>query len=103
MRCPECGRLMLVAFISDGDQLPVFQCATAGVPMFGLTKSGKPRQIGSTTDHTDRYFVRPSYNGSLIRVKPMKLGTSSRPATGGGKETFNTWGYSYVHVVRYAA
>ena len=97
MRCLECGRLMLVSYISDSEpHVPVYQCGTAGVPMLMRNKAGNIRQVGSTTDHTDRYFVQTGRRGMLVRVKPIDLGTMKRKASGGGTETFHRWTFQPV-------
>ena len=101
MRCPECGSLMCVAFISDPEpKYRVFQCSTAGVPQYTVLKNGHYKRTGSTTDHTDRYFVQERLSGPLTRVKPFDLGTAKRKPLGGGPtETYHRWGSTPVQVV----
>ena len=100
MRCPECGRLMMTSYISDSKpQTNVYQCSTTGVPMFGVNKKGHSKQVGSTTDHTDRYFVQSGLIGPLLRVTPVDLGTDKRKTSEGKSETFHHWGFEFVKVV----
>ena len=100
MRCPECARLMLVAFISDSNPpTRVYQCSTTGVPLLRRNKAGNYRQVGSTTDHTDRYFVQVGLRGTLRRCKPVDLGTMKRKALGGGTEQFHHWTFELVREV----
>lgn len=101
MRCPECGRLMLVAFIDDARGHTVFQCSTAGVPLFVKNKQGNLRQISSTTDHSDRYFVQARPSGPLVRCEPVDLGTATRPvlAPDRGKERYHRWTYQVKQAV----
>lgn len=100
MRCPECGSLMCVSFISDPEPKHcVFQCSTAGVPQYTKLKSGRTKRTGSTTDHTDLYFVQERPSGPLLKVKPFDLGTAKRKALSGGTETYHRWGVTPVQVV----
>ena len=94
MRCPECGSLMCVSFISDTKPTHcVYQCSTAGVPQYIRVKSGGMKQIGSTTDHTNLYFVQEMPSGPLTKVKPVDFGTAKRKALGGGTETYHRWAF----------
>ena len=98
MRCPECGSLMYVAFISDHQpKYRVFQCSTAGVPQYTRMKNGRTKQTGSTTDHTNLYFVQELPSGPLTKVKPVALGTAKRKQLGGGPtETYHRWTFQPV-------
>lgn len=93
MRCPDCGSLMHVSFITDPEpKYRVWQCSTAGVPQYTVLKSGRYKRTGSTTDHTDLYFTQERPGGPLLKVKPVDLGTAKRRALGGGTETYHRWG-----------
>ena len=98
MRCPDCGSLMCVSFISDPEpKYRVFQCSTAGVPQYTKLKNGRTKRTGSTTDHTDLYFVQELPSGPLTRVKPVDLGTAKRKQLGGGgTETYHRWTFQPV-------
>ena len=92
---------MDVAYISDTDpKFPIYRCSTAGVPMYGMTKSGRIIQMGSTTDHSDLYFVRMAAYGALQRCKPVDLGTEKRRGIDGKPETFHRWAFQIVPVVK---
>ena len=101
MRCPECGRLMNVSYISDTDpKHRVYQCSTAGVPQYVRTKSGSTKQIGSTSDHSDLYFVQMTPYGTPTRVKPVNLGKDKRKGLDGKPETFHRWAFQPVTVAK---
>ncbi len=93
MRCLECQRLLSTSYIDDVHGHVVYQCSSAGVPLFRLNKNGVEKQVGSTTNHSDLFFVR-ELRGRLVRVVPVDLGKDTRPSLEGhGKETFHTWTY----------
>ena len=93
MRCKECGRLLTASFIDDIHRHVVYQCSSAGVPLFRLNKSGVEKQVGSTTNHSDLFFVR-EMRGRMVRVVPVDLGTDKRKSLGEqGNEAFHKWTY----------
>ena len=91
---------MSISFISDPEpKHHVYQCGVAGVPQYAPTKSGRVKKIGSTTDHTDRYYVQEIPSGPLTRVKPVDLGVANRKSLSGGTETYHRWGFAIVKAV----
>lgn len=92
---------MLVSFISDlAPHFKVFQCSTVGVPFFRKNKKGQMRQVGSTTDHTDRYFVQGEPGTRLVPCKPVDLGTAKRKGLDGKPETYHRWTYQITQPVK---
>ena len=93
MRCKECQRFLSTSFIDDVHGHVVYQCSSAVVPLFRLNKSGVEKQVGSTTNHSDLFFVR-EMRGKMVRVVPVDLRTDKRKnLEGHGTETFHRWTY----------
>lgn len=97
MRCIECQRLLSFALIDDIHNHVVYQCSSAGVPMLRLNKNGELKQVGSTTNHSDLFFVKRARR--LIRVTLVDLGTDKRKGLDGRPETFHKWTYQPVKKV----
>ena len=100
MRCLECKGFLSVSFIFDlAPNYVVYRCATAGVHLYRKDAAGKMRRVGSTTDHSELFFVQGAPGDKLRPCKPVDLGKATRKGLDGKKETYHRWTYEVTKAV----